>query len=246
MSGQTPQEKNLAEPSESVVIDYLRKHLDFFERNPKVLAELELTHECGGATSLIEHQVSIVRKQNGKLRTQLEKLVKIARDNDRLSERMHRLTLALLDADTLNDLYIALDESLRNSFQIDAVTIKLFTDAALVDIDPSNALMGTIMVPMSDPRMKDFKAVLSHEKPVCGRLSLKQTTYMFGEGNKIASSAVIPLGGDSCTTVDCPFLGVLVIGSRDAKKFTPNMGTLFLSNLSEVVSRAIKQHIVPH
>ncbi|HGX92460.1 MAG TPA: DUF484 family protein [Candidatus Tenderia sp.] len=245
MSGQSSSEKETPTVvDEATVIDYLRRTPDFFQRNPSTLAELELSHDCGGAASLIEHQVNTLRGQNKKLRSQLEKLVKIARDNDKLNERMHRLTLALMDAENLNALYVALDDSLRGDFQIDAMNVKLFTDASLVEVDPDCELMKTIMVPMADPRLSAFKAILSHEKPVCGRLQPEQMNYMFGEGNDIASTAVIPLGGESCTTIDCPFLGVLVIGSRDPKCFQPNMGTLFLGNLGEVVSRAIKQHII--
>ncbi len=245
MSGQSSSEKGAPTVvDETTVVDYLHRTPDFFKRNPNALAALELSHDCGGAASLIEHQVNTLREQNKKLRSQLEKLVKIARDNDKLNERMHRLTLALMDAEDLNALHIALDDSLRGDFQIDAMNVKLFTDASLVEIDPDCELMKTIMVPMADPRLSAFKAILKHEKPVCGRLQPEQMNYMFGEGNEIASTAVIPLGGESCTTIDCPFLGVLVIGSRDPKCFQPNMGTLFLGNLGEVVSRAIKQHIV--
>ncbi len=241
----TSEESNLpAAVDEAAVAELLRATPDFFQRHPEVLAELELNHDCHGAASLIERQVETLRQQNRKLRGQLEKLVRIARDNDRLSERMHRLTLALMDAGSLNELYMALDESLRGEFQIDAMTVRLFTDASLVELDPDCELIKTIMVPMSDPRLADFKAILSHEKPTCGRLKPEQIDYLFGPGSEIASTAVIPLGGQSCTTVDCPFLGVLVIGSRDPRRFQPNMGTLFLSNLGDIVSRTIKRHLV--
>lgn len=244
MSGQSSSKKKQHPPlDEASIADYLRQTPDFFQRHPQVLVDVELAHDCGGAASLIERQVRTLREQNNKLRSQLEKLVKIARDNDKLNERMHRLTLALMDADSLNALYIALDDRLRDDFQIDAMAVKLFTDASLVEIDPDSELMKTIMVPMADPRLADFKAILSHEKPVCGQLKPEQLEYMFGPGSDIASTAVIPLGGESCTTVDCPFLGILVIGSRDPKRFQSHMGTLFLGNLGDVVSRAIKQHI---
>lgn len=243
MSGQTPQETDPQVIDESDIIAFLRENTDFFSRHPRALSELELSHEVDGATSLIEHQVKTLRQQNTKLRGQLEKLVKIARDNDKLNERMHRLTLALMDAESLDEVYIALDESLRGEFQADAITIKLFTDSELVNIEPDSDLMQTIFVPMSSPNLSSFKAILTHEKPICGTLKPDQMTYMFGADNDIGSTALIPLGGQSCTDIDCPFLGILVIGSRDPRKFQPNMGTMFLSNLGEVVSRAIKLHV---
>lgn len=227
------------------VAKYLLAHPDFFDRHPEVLAELNLTHNHGGvAVSLIERQVRALRSQNRNSKQQLDTLIQIARDNDRLNERMHRLTLAVMDAVTLNEIYIALDETLRNDFQADAVTVKLFINPDEARVEPDSELMQTLFVPMNDPRLEEFKNLLGHEKPTCGKLKPEQLKYMFGaSADSIKSTAVIPLGGDSCTSIECRFLGLLAIGSRDPDRFQPTMGTLFLSNLGDIISRAIKSHL---
>jgi uncharacterized protein YigA (DUF484 family) len=249
-SPQNPSDTNKTEAPEQGATDetvakHLLAHPDFFEKHPEVLAEINLCHDQGGnIVSLIERQVKALRGQHHNNKQQLETLVQIARDNDRLNERMHRLTLAVLDAVTLNDIYIALDETLRGDFQADAVTIKLFINPDAAAVEPDNELMQTIFVPMNDPRLTEFKNLLGNEKPSCGRLKPEQLKYMFGAtAESIKSTAVIPLGGESCSSIECPFLGLLAIGSRDANRFQSSMGTLFLSNLGDIISRSIKGHL---
>ncbi len=226
------------------IAEYLHQNPEFFEQNPDILAELNISHQVSGAISLIERQINALRDKNSKLKNQLENLVIIARDNDKLNERMHRLTLSLMDANSLNEVYIALDDSLRGDFEADAVTVKLFVDPAITDIDPDNDLMQTIFVPMEDPRLDPFRNILSHEKPVCGPLKEEQLNYLFGDSaDLIKSTAMIPLGGDQCSSAECNYLGILAIGSHDEQRFHANMGTLFLSNLGDILSRAIRTYL---
>jgi len=226
------------------IAEYLHQNPEFFEQNPDILAELNISHQVSGAVSLIERQISTLRDQNKSLKSQLDELIRIARDNDKLNERMHKLTLALMDAASLNEVYIALDDSLRGEFEADAVTVKLFIDTDQTDIDPDNDLMQTIFVPMDDPLLDAFKQILGKEKPVCGALKQEQLNYMFGDvAEQIKSTALIPLGGDQCSPSGCNFLGILAIGSHDGHRFHAKMGTLFLSNLGEILSRAIRPYV---
>lgn len=245
MSKQQPSAATQDADREREIAEYLHQHPDFFQRHQDLLAELDLSHECGGAISLIERQVTTLRAQNRKTRAQLEELVRIARDNDALAERMHRLTMTLMEAHSLNDVYIALDDSLRGDFQADAMSVKLFIDPESVDIESDNELMQTIFMPINDPRLSEYRNILSHEKPICGKLKAEQLLYLFGDiGTSIQSTAMIPLGGELCTSVDCPFLGVLAIGSRDPQRFHPKMGTMFLSHLGDILSRAIRPYVI--
>lgn len=227
------------------IAEYLHQNPEFFEQNPDILVELNISHQVSGAVSLIERQINTLREQNRTLRAQLDKLIRIARDNDILNERMHKLTLALMDADSLNAIYIALDDSLRGEFGADAVTVKLFVDTNKAGIDNSESdLMQTIFVPMDDPRLESFRQILGGEKPVCGTLKTEQLEYLFGErAEQIKSTAVIPLGGDKCATPACHYLGLLAIGSHDEQRFHARMGTLFLNNLGEILSRAIRPYV---
>ena len=226
------------------IAEYLHQNPEFFEQNPDVLAELNISHQVSGAISLVERQLGTLREQNKNLKAQLDNLIQIARDNDKLNERMHRLIVSLMDTSSLNDVYIALDDSLRGDFEADAVTIKLFVDPSQTDLNADNDQIQTIFVPLEDQRLDTFKSILSNEKPVCGPLEQEQLKYMFGDqADDIKSTAMIPLGGDQCSSLECSYLGVLAIGSHDEKRFHANIGTLFLSNLGDILSRAIRPYV---
>ncbi len=244
MNNSSRQQKENTMLDAEAIAEYLHQNPEFFEQHPDVLRELKLRHEVDGAISLVERQLHTLREQNCSLKDQLTDLVSIARDNDSLSERMHQLTLTMMDAQSLNDIYIGLDDKLRGEFNIDAVTVKLFIDPEQVNIDKESDLMQTIFVPMDDPEIAGFKSILANEKPVCGTLKPEQLSYLFADvAEQIKSSALIPVGGEYCSATECSFLGILALGSHEPERFSAHVGTLFLSNLGEIVSRAIRPHI---
>ena len=108
------------------VAAYLQQHPDFFLRRPDILSNLSIPHETGEAVSLIEHQIKVLRKQTDNYRQQLEELVAVARENDQLNRRLHRLTLAMIEAEDLQELLNTLQDELRTQFAADAVELKLF------------------------------------------------------------------------------------------------------------------------
>ncbi len=247
----TPEKSEKQKPLEPIdqVIQYLREYPDFFLHNPNALIALNLDHGCGDAVSLIERQVISLREKNSTLHKQLEDLIKIARENDLLNERMHRLTLALMDANTVDEIYVALYDTLRRDFSADAVSLRLFIDPDSVQLklnpESANELVKTIFLPIADKKLQSFKATLTHERPICGPVQEEYLGYLFGDDSKeIKSTALIPLGANSCTTIDCPYLGILAIGSHDGRCFQANSGTLFLTHLGAIVSRAIYPYIV--
>ena len=67
----------------------------------EIVTGLQLSHTSGKAVSLIERQVQVLRHQTETLNSRLVELVNVARDNDRLSSRMHQMTVDLLQAGSL-------------------------------------------------------------------------------------------------------------------------------------------------
>ena len=59
---------------EEQTIEYLKSAPDFFLKNPEILQYVEIPHESGPATSLVERQVSILRERNIDLRKRLKSL----------------------------------------------------------------------------------------------------------------------------------------------------------------------------
>jgi uncharacterized protein YigA (DUF484 family) len=99
------------------VADYLAEHPDFLHDHPDLLAELLIPHATGSAVSLIERQVQVLRDKHAIAQRQLHQLIEVARDNDRLAERMHQLALALLDCTTLADVIGAVDAKLSGALR---------------------------------------------------------------------------------------------------------------------------------
>ena len=89
--------------NDTSVADYLQTYPDFFERNSPLLTKLRLPHlrDMGATVSLVERQVEVLRERNQSLERKLKELVDVARANDALADRIHRLCQRLIRAHTL-------------------------------------------------------------------------------------------------------------------------------------------------
>src|ERR1700758_2769834 len=86
-----------SDPEEESVASYLQRNPDFFERHQAVLARLRLPHARGGSTiSLVERQIEVLREKQAALENKLAELVRVARANDAIAERLQRFTRQLL------------------------------------------------------------------------------------------------------------------------------------------------------
>lgn len=234
MSTQAKTEFVDEELSESAVHDYLAEHADFFERHGALLGSLRLPHVAGGAVSLVERQVSVLRQKDLKLERQLKELLEVARANDALAEKIHRLALSLIAADDLSSTLTIIEESLRTAFDANQSILVLFGNPELFkDI---NAGRFFLPVERSDEGVKAFNTFLDGSGPRCGQVRDTQRDFLFGkETDEIGSAALIPLGEKSA-------MGFLAIGSGDADRFHPGMSIDFLTRLGELVAEALNRY----
>ena len=211
---------------EEQIADYLIRHPDFFERHPDALAAIDIPHPTGDAVSLIERQVRTLREQSGNYRRQLEQLISVARENDALARRLHRLTLALIETQTFDEVLNTLQDELREQFKADAVEMKLFASEQL----DAHA---------HEPGPALFTDFLKRARPNCGQLEKAQLEYLFGpQAGETGSAALIPLTAP-------PMAGVLAIGSRDPERFHQGKSVDFLQRLAEVVSAKLQSAASP-
>lgn len=219
---------------DKTIADYLRENPEFFQNNPSLLADLEIPHSCGPAVSLVEHQVKVLRDQNSQLKRKLMDLVQVARDNNRLNERMHQMTLGLINTGNLQALLDTLREHLQGEFSADSVTLRL---AGVPDAQVREC--GVESFNPDAPEFAHFETFLKSSRPQCGRFKPEQLQYLFGDqAQAIESVALIPLG-DRCAC------GLLAIGSQEASRFHPGMGTLFLTHLGELLGLLLKEYCQP-
>lgn len=219
--------------SEEDVQEYLQKNSDFFERNGDLLNSLRLPHVTGGTVSLVERQVSMLRKKDLKLERKLKELLSVARANDLLAAKIHQLTLALLAAPDLQSTLSRIESTLRTGFDADQSVLVLFgTPALFADID-----VGRFFRPIERDAaaVKAFDTFLAGNSPRCGQVRDSQRDFLFGEEtDEIGSAALVPLGKNS-------EIGFLAVGSADADRFHPGMSIDFLARLGELIAGALKR-----
>ncbi len=220
---------------ERVIIDFLRSHPRFFEQHPEILAELSIPHDAG-ATSLIERQVAVLREQRDDLSARLDALYATARENQALADQFHRLLLELLEARTPEALVKTLARGLKLHLEADAVSLALYPSdpeslpAALRPDDTSAAAM--------DAARERLDGYFFGLQPVCGPLSTELNSLLFpAQQDAISSAALLPL------SLGPDYPGVLAVGSTDPERFVSDQGTLFLEQLGEAASCALRAHL---
>lgn len=212
------------------VAAYLRQHPEFFVDHEELIPELRIPHQPGEAVSLVERQVKLLRERNIEMRHRLSQLMDVARDNDRLFDKTRRLVLDLLDANTLEEVVGAIEDSLRHEFQVPFVSLILFSDSTLpvgrsVSSAEAHQAIGGLLVA---------------GKTICGVLRAHELEFLFGaeEGTKVGSAAVVSLNHQGQH-------GLLAIGSPDPQHYKSSLGTLFLSYIAEVLARVLPRHATP-
>jgi uncharacterized protein YigA (DUF484 family) len=219
--------------NDNSVADYLLTYPDFFERNSQLLTKLRLPHvrDVAATVSLVERQVEVLRERNQALERKLKELVDVARSNDALADRIHRLCQRMIRTRTLAETVSAIETSLREDFDAMNSVLVLFMEEARA-LEPAMGRFLRVASP-SDEEMRTFDSLLSTGKPRCGQVRDAQRDYLFGKDSvAIGSVALTPLGVKGA-------LGILAIGASDAERFHPGMSTEFLLRIGELVTYAL-------
>ena len=214
----------LAALTDDVVVDYLTTQPDFFERNAHLLSNLDLPHETGQATSLIERQVAVLRERNMQMRRRMNELLKAAKDNDELFAKTRTLTLELLNVAHWHELNEILATYVLADFQADFVCCHLVNLPVYLDHLQNH------------DHEHPCKRYLSSNAPACMTLRAEELAELFPvqAHDRDGSAVLAPLvweRGEGC----------LAIGSREIDRFTTDMDTLFVTYIGEVLSRVIQR-----
>jgi uncharacterized protein YigA (DUF484 family) len=213
---------------ETRVIDYLQKNPDMLMSYPEVFTALSIPHHGGDVASLVERQLKILRDENRKIKKKLGELVNIARENEELNHRFHRLALELLNTDQLNDVLAMVQVQVQTFFYTDYVCFKF-----LPEITDKEKRLENHYLDVKTGIVDTVKPWLEKRKPVCGRLDEEVNRVLFGDDIKVESSALIPL-------YHTAEIGLLCLGSVSKDRFNKSMGTIFLKQLGELVSSRIQ------
>jgi uncharacterized protein len=218
-----------ADTEEESIAAYLQRHPDFFERHQSILARLRLPHARGGSTiSLVERQIEVLREKLAGLEGKLAELMRVARANDAIAERLHRFTRRLVRGMPRSEALARIEAGLREDFDAFHAALVLIGEGP-----DSEAPRFVRTVRPDDPCLKSFESLFASGKPRCGQARDSQREFLFGpEGPEMASVALLPLGEKGC-------IGLLGLGSADRDRFHPAMSTEFLSHMAELIADAL-------
>lgn len=228
MSKVSAEQKATTEIDESSVIRYLQDNPAVLMDNPEVLSALTIPHQTGGATSLVERQLRLLREENQQLKSKIDELVSIARDNEELNQRFHRLALELMNTEHLHDVLAMVQDQVQTFFYTDFVCFRF-----LPGVSEAGAILDGLYLDADSGIVERIQPWIEARKPICGQQDETINRELFGPDIRISSCAFIPL----YHTRD---LGLLCLGSVSAERFGPSMGTIFLEHLGELVSNRLK------
>jgi uncharacterized protein len=211
-----------------VVATYLKEHPEFFEQYADMLAEIYIPHPHGGrAIPISERQILTLRERSKQLETKLREVIQFGEENDAIGDKVHRLALALLGARDLASVISSVHYNLREDFAVPHVVLRAWT----VNAAAENAELGAI----SDAA-REFAGNLT--APHCaGHPPEGATAELFGDAaSQLKSFAYIPLRATET-------FGLLALASEDGERFYPEMGTVYLKRIGEMVGTALLRNI---
>ena len=204
---------------------YLRRHPEFLKDFPDIALALQMPRDQGASTSLASYQLEVLRDKNRDMDRRLHELIEIAAENEQLMVRVHSLTVGLMRERTLADSVRRVAAGLTEDFHTDLVRLVLFRADA--DLPAADWLVAQRDGAKSMPAFAEF---LQRNEPLCGRLQPEKLDALFGDkAAEVRSAVLVPIDG----------VGMLAIGSHDAARFHPGMGTVFLKLIAEATAAAI-------
>jgi uncharacterized protein len=218
-------------PTPEQVAEFLRQNPGFFENHVDILMNLQIPHPHGGrAVSIGERQLVAVREKSKILEEKLHELISFGEENDAVSEKVHRLACRLMDAPSLDAVLDTLYLDLLDHFAVPHVAVRLWKVA---EENPDTKEFGTVA-----EEMRQFVEQMT--APYCGHHAVYESQSWFGEAAPhLKSFALVKLARDGVV------FGVIALASEDAKRFYPEMGTLYLSRIGGLMSHALWRFVTP-
>src|SRR5690606_9259910 len=188
---------------------------------------LVVPREDGPAASLASYQLEVLRDKNRELSRRLHDLFAISQENERLAVRTHQLTLALMRQPDPAGVVRAMAGALEEAFAGDLVRIVLFKP-----VEGLGEETWLQVIDRDDRLLAPFGDALKEGEPLCGRLHPDKQALLYGARvDEVQSSALLALEG----------VGLVAVGSSDANRFYPGMGTLFLRMMGEAFEVALRR-----
>ena len=209
------------------VAAYLKEHPEFFEQYADLLAEIYIPHPHGGrAIPISERQILTLREKNRQIEGKLREVIQFGEENDAISEKVHRLSAALLAASNIRGVLNAVYLNLREDFAVPHVALRIWRAASHAELPEFKGVSDA---------SREFAASLAG--PHCGAHAMMDTAGLFGDASAhLRSFSYLPLR-------DGETFGLLGLASEDPQRFYPEMGTLYLKRLGDLIGAAVARHL---
>ena len=210
------------------IATYLKEHPEFFEQYAEMMSQINIPHPHGGRTIPIsERQILTLRERSKQLESKLREIIQFGEENDAVSEKIHKISLALLRARDAHSAVQAVLKHLHDDFAVPHVVMRLWRGAQ-GELPEFQAVSETT---------RNFAATLT--APDCSAEPAVDTASLFGEAaSALSSYAYIPLrDGDT--------FGLLALASEESRRYYAGMGTVYLSRLGDLIGCALAPHLPP-
>ena len=109
------------------VARYLQENPRFFEQHADLIANVVVPHPHGGRTiSITERQMLALRDKNKQLEGKMGELLQFGEENDAISQKMHRLAVAMIATRSFQSVLHTLNFHLRDDFAVPHVAVRLW------------------------------------------------------------------------------------------------------------------------
>ena len=203
---------------------YLQQHPEFFNERESLLEHISIPHPSGNAVSLVSKQLELFRLRHHKMEGQLDNFIKVAQENDRSANKVHELTLAVLEAGTFVEAVNNLNVVLAECFLADFCSVKIIRPYQ------NNPALAHLFIDPDCAELDHFSKEMRSNKAYCGRPTLAQAEFLFSADTMaVKSCVIIPM-------IYAEIEGVIAVGSKDVERFHYTMGDLFLTQMSEIIA----------
>ncbi|MCY7294653.1 DUF484 family protein [Alteromonas sp. a30] len=204
-------------PSAEQVKAYLQAHPDFFLRFPELADEIRVPHEKKGAVSLVELQAEQLRERSAERQERINRLLAVAQQNERIYRLYAELNLKLYQCESIDDMTQTLQSSIEQQFELETVRLITFKNNEA-----------------DTQEWRDFKAKRFKDTHFFfGRMPQSENALLFGDV-KAESVALMLLGQEG-------ELGLLAIASNEPGHFSPEMDTLLIAQLQQLMTLLVSK-----
>ena len=209
------------------VASYLKQHPEFFENYAEALAEIYISHPHGGrAISISERQILTLRDRAKQLEGKLREVIQFGEENDAIGEKVQRISIALIAARDIRSALNAVYLGLREDFTVPHVALRIWRGNSHGDMPEFGRVSET---------SREFAASLGN--PYCSGHAMVDTAGLFGEASAhLRSYSYLPLR-------DGETFGLLALASEDPQRFYPEMGTVYLKRIGELIAAGLARHL---